>query len=366
MNSQTKAVFQTLPVTSRNRSDITGMLLFLACLSAWLLTLSAIALSPVSLSWIAAILNGISISTLFIVGHDAAHGSLVHSRRMNRVIATVAFLPGLHPLSGWIRSHNQLHHAWTNLKGIDPGYAPFSLTEYQNLSPLRQFMERCYRSSLGFGLFYFIEVYCKSMLFPRRGDGPVNRGQFILDRVWVLMFLVAQCASFYWLSLAIGRAFPIAFTVYAVATPFFIFLWLTGFVTYQHHTNAAIPWFDRREEWSFFQNQVAGSTHIQFPQIFGPLLLDIHEHTAHHVDPLIPLYHLHESQCHLEAAYPDSVKIIGWTPSVWRKTLSCCQLYDYREHRWLDFGGNPTTGRLVANTAPWANSARCSDFANTQ
>ena len=356
MNSQIKAVMQAFPADSRDRSDVTGWLLFMGCVAGWLLTLSGILLLPLSVSWVAAILNGISIAMLFIVGHDAAHGSLVHSWLANRVIATLAFLPALHPLSGWIRSHNQLHHAWTNLKGVDPGYAPFSFDEYQKLSPARRLLERCYRSALGLGLFYFVEVYWKSMVFPRREHGPVNRGQFLLDRLWVAAFLATECALIYWAALVMERAYPVLFTVYAVAVPVGVFSWLSGFVTYQHHTNAAIPWFDRKEDWSFFQNQVAGSTHIQFPRVFNLLLMDIHEHTAHHADPRIPLYHLHESQLQLEAAYPESVKVIGWTPGVWWKTLNCCQLYDYREHRWLDFQGRPTTGRLVADVEPFDDS----------
>jgi omega-6 fatty acid desaturase (delta-12 desaturase) len=72
-------------------------------------------------------------------------------------------------------------------------------------------------------------------------------------------------------------------------------------------------------------------------------MLHIFDHAAHHVDPLIPLYQLEQSQQALENKYPQSIKIINWNLRVYWNTLSCCKLYDYREHRWLDYRGNPTT-----------------------
>ena len=32
-----------------------------------------------------------------------------------------------------------------------------------------------------------------------------------------------------------------------------------------------------------------------------------------------------------------------FTPAYLRDTLACCKLYDYREHRWLDFAGRATS-----------------------
>src|ERR1017187_5914764 len=64
-------------------------------------------------------LLGLFITRLFIVGHDAAHGSLTGHRLPDAIIARIDFLPSLHPCSLWQVGHNRVHHAFTNLKGID-------------------------------------------------------------------------------------------------------------------------------------------------------------------------------------------------------------------------------------------------------
>ncbi len=350
MDTQIRCLFNTLPARRRERSLWRGIVLFVCCGSIWLLSLAGVVLSPLWIFPVAVLANGITMSMLFIVGHDACHGSLVPALRLNRMIGTLAFLPSLHPFSGWKRSHNGMHHVWTNLKGEDPGYPPFSLDEFRRLTPLRRLLERFYRSWAGIGFFYFAEVYWKCLLFPRCDRQPPQRREFLLDRILITAYLLLEIVSIYRVSLAVDRSHPLLFTICAVVAPYCFFLWLMAFVTYQHHTNPEIPWFDQKSEWSYFQTQVAGTTHVAFPPVFDFIFLHILDHSAHHVDPLIPLYHLDQSQVALEQAYPGSVKIIGWGPSVLWNTLSCCKLYDYRQHRWLDFNGHPTTPSLIVTS----------------
>lgn len=352
MNPEIKAVRSKMPCHSRDRSNSKAIVLLLMSITAWAATALMIFYLPLPLSWIGILAHGIAIAMLFVVGHDAAHGNLVTSHPVNRVIATLAFLPSLHPYSSWARSHNIKHHGWTNLKGEDPAYAPYSLEEYQQLSPGKRLLVRFHRTWLGLGVLYFNELYCKHMMFPKQSHLPADRRAFRWEQLAVGTFLAIQLAAAYGLSILTDRPFPVLFTVYAGLCPFFVFLWLIGFITFQHHTNPEIPWFDQKHEWSFFQCQVAGTTHVQFPRIFDVVFLNILEHSAHHVDPLVPLYHLQTSQKALEAAFPGTIKIIGWNPNVLWTSLSRCKLYDYRAHRWLDFNGNPTTPRIMVNQIP--------------
>ena len=57
------------------------------------------------------VLSALVISGLFVIGHDAAHGSLFASKRMNRVVGTIAMLPSWHVYEGWVLGHNRIHHA---------------------------------------------------------------------------------------------------------------------------------------------------------------------------------------------------------------------------------------------------------------
>ena len=97
MDAQIRCLFNTLPEKRRERSTLLGITLFAFCTTIWALTLAAVVLSPLWLSILASFANAVTLAMLFIVGHDAGHGSLVSSLRMNRVIGTLAFLPSLHP-----------------------------------------------------------------------------------------------------------------------------------------------------------------------------------------------------------------------------------------------------------------------------
>src|SRR5277367_3843717 len=78
-------------------------------------------------------LLGVITTRLFIIGHDAAHGALARSRFLNAFIGRLALLPSLHPFSLWVVGHNRVHHSFTNLKGRDFIWIPFSPAEYRKL-----------------------------------------------------------------------------------------------------------------------------------------------------------------------------------------------------------------------------------------
>ena len=64
------------------------------------------------------ILLGLSISFLFVIGHDACHDSLTPSHRLNQWLGRLCFMPTLHPFVCWELGHNRLHHGTTNLRGV--------------------------------------------------------------------------------------------------------------------------------------------------------------------------------------------------------------------------------------------------------
>ena len=66
------------------------------------------------------------IARLFVIGHDACHGSYTPNKTLNKWIGRIAFLPSLTPYSLWEIGHNLAHHGFTNLKGRDYVWTPFS------------------------------------------------------------------------------------------------------------------------------------------------------------------------------------------------------------------------------------------------
>jgi len=304
-------------------------------------------------------LNGMTIGMLFLIGHDACHQSLTPVGWLNRVLGRITFLPALHPYTGWELSHNGLHHSFTNLKGRDPGYAPFSKDEFDRLPRWRRALERLYRTWIGLAFFYMIQNWLKLEMFPTSEHRARMRGDrlYQFDRVCVLIYAAVGITASAWLGVAVrspgDSAMWAALGHVAVAwvLPFLIWNGFIAFITYQQHTHPRVRWFDNEDEWSFYETQVRGTVHIEFPSWLRLLLHNINEHTAHHINPRVPLYELKDAQDEVRRILEEDVIVLIWTPWMTRDTLRRCKLYDYRNHQWLDFAGRPTGECLRAAEA---------------
>ena len=82
---------------------------------------------------------------------------------------------------------------------------------------------------------------------------------------------------------------------------------------------------------------------MQLPWFLEWVMAHIMQHTAHHVDPKIPLYRLPQSQRCLEQVYPQEIVVESWSIRGLIRTMARCKLYDYENHRWMNFDGRPTT-----------------------
>lgn len=67
------------------------------------------------------------------------------------------------------------------------------------------------------------------------------------------------------------------------------------------------------------------------------------EHTAHHLDPSVPFYHLEHAQQHIDKNHPDDIVSEELTLSSFLRTIAICKLYNYETHQYVDYEGNPTT-----------------------
>ena len=80
------------------------------------------------------LLTGLSISALFVLGHDAAHGALFRSKRLSYLLGQLAMLPGLHLYAAWVFGHNRIHHGHTVRQDMDYVWHPLLPEEYEALS----------------------------------------------------------------------------------------------------------------------------------------------------------------------------------------------------------------------------------------
>jgi acyl-lipid omega-6 desaturase (Delta-12 desaturase) len=287
---------------------------------------------------------GVAVAMLFALAHDAAHGSLAESRFMNRLLATVCFLPSWYPFTPWIRGHNHLHHGWTNVAECDYSWRPVSPAQYAAMPRWRRAVEHLYRSWWGLWVHSIFEIWWKHMAMPRDDDRRyLNRRHLDADRLLVFCCVAAFAAICWlvaprWSTVAGGPALNGATVVALVVVgPWWVFHVMFSVVTFLHHTHPRVPWFRTRQESNFFAGQVQATVHVELPKWLELLLHNITVHSAHHVDPRVPFRNLPNAQRRLEHAFTRDIIVERWSLASFIAVTRHCKLYDYDAHQWRSF-----------------------------
>ena len=284
------------------------------------------------------LLAGLAVSGLFVIGHDAAHGALVDSKRLNAAIARVSMLPSLHAVEGWKFGHNRVHHGHTLRQGLDFVWHPLTVDEYRQLGPLAKLRHRVEWGPAGSGLYYLREVWWNKMWRfapPDRWRRSMRRDQGL-----VAVFAVGTLAVFVATS---GVAGLWLFTK-VVVVPFLLFCQTIGWVVYIHHIAPDIRWWPRRQ-WNKFHGQVEGTTIFWASPAWEFFFHWIMVHIPHHVDMRIPCYRLPEAARAIAAAYPDDVHEKRlYQNGFWRST-KVCKLYDFEAGAWVPYPADDRAAR---------------------
>ncbi|MBY4895715.1 fatty acid desaturase [Cupriavidus sp. AU9028] len=326
-----------------HRSTPLALALFALDVAAFAGTLAALVWVESALAKLAlGVLTGLLIARLFIIGHDACHQSLTPRRRLNKWLGRIAFLPSLTPYSLWEVGHNVVHHGYTNLKGFDFVWAPYSKAEFEALPRWRRALERLYRNGLGAGLYYLIEIWWLKLFFPSRRQMATRRPIFLADCLLCAVFALAWIGGLAWAAIASGQSVWLMLLA-GFALPFLVWNAAVGFVLYVHHTHAEVAWYASKAMWARAQPIVSTTVHLRFRHGVGTLLHHIMEHTAHHVDMSVPLYRLKRAQAMLEHALPGRIVVQNFSWRWYFDTARRCKLYDFEALCWTDFRGRPTT-----------------------
>jgi omega-6 fatty acid desaturase (delta-12 desaturase) len=333
------------PVDPRSLSK--GLSILTVHVALYLATLiGAVAPLPTSANVGFAIANGVFIALLFIIGHDAGHGSFVPSRNLNAWISRVAFVPCVHAASLWRVIHNKLHHGRTNLKGVDSVWAPMSTDEYSNALPLRRGLERIYRGPLGPLIYYYLEFWIHRVLLP---IAPEVRGEwkrhlpdslFAIGGFLVTLIAIGVSGRAFnperplWLVLAVGWVLPFA-----------VWNYLMAFTIYLNHTHPSIPWFRDEASWKRHRGVQADTASVVMPINIAPLYTKVMSHTAHHVRPSVPVYALAQAEAELKVHEHGLLEYrLGLRQ--YRSIYRACKLFDFERMCWTDFSGKPTAWPL--------------------
>lgn len=330
------------------KSDLKAVLIFAGQLLIYIACLfGAIANSSIVANIIFSLYLSLVIGQLFIIGHDACHQSLAKSSFLNKVVGRAVFLFALHSYTLWHLEHNIKHHGYTNIKGREPSWTPMTKKEFDQQTKIRQWLERFYRSAFGVGVYYINEMWLKNHISPTSSDSRSEWRKHILDTLLVLTFAIIQPLTIIYIGnfLSSNKSL-LEVLLLGWLIPFLSWNWIMGFVIYVQHTHPKIPWFEADERLPFNQAQTHVAPHIIFPEPLNTLLYNIMEHTAHHLQPSIPMYSLHQAQRQLEDVHGKDLVIYRWTLTEYFQITRICKLYDFERKCWTDFDGNPTSASI--------------------
>lgn len=279
---------------------------------------------------------GLGVAGLFVLGHDASHGSLTGSTRANRTLARLCMVPSAHVEAAWDLGHNRIHHGFTTRQGFDFVWHPLTVDEYRHLGRLARLRHRLEWSWAGAGAYFLRTVWWQKMM-RFRPDGR-RRAAILRDKAFLALALgtvVGAVAVAGWLSA--GPAGAVWLPVKLLVVPFLVFIQVIGWTVYVHHVGPDIRWWPRRE-WDKFKGQMESTTILRMPALLDRLWFHhIFVHVPHHVDPRIPFHQLPRAAAAIAAAYPDVVREGRFSLRGYLRATRVCKLYDFASGTWLPY-----------------------------
>ena len=272
-----------------------GLLLFVHLSPAW------VVVCTVSL--------GLAVTANFtVVHHTALHQALVRSRRVNWAIAYLA-APLAISSRWWTAKHNEGHHAFTNVEGLDGDVSQGSIVRLHSLQPLRRWHR--YQHLYVWALYPFVGAAMalngdrQFILFGRLKGRKVRDANAVRTLV-----LTVEKFGMLPVFLALGFAFHPAYGVLAVLAGVFLVAGtaLAAILAPTHYVEEVeFPVPDGgaiASEWAV--TQVLGAANVR---LGNPLLRwyfgGLNQHIEHHLFPRIAHVHLRSIAPGIKATCED-------------------------------------------------------------
>jgi omega-6 fatty acid desaturase (delta-12 desaturase) len=282
------------------------------------------------------VLAGLGVSGLFVVAHDASHGSLFAGAGVNRLVARLCMIPSAHVEAAWNIGHNRIHHGYTTRQGMDFVWHPLTPEQYLALGRAARLRHRVEWSCAGAGLYFARSVWWDKMMrfrAPERHRAAVRRDRIVLAAGFGAV-TVAAVAFGWWTS---GAAGAVWMPVKLLVVPLLLFLQIIGWTVYVHHVDPDIRWWPRAE-WTQARAQLQSTTLLRAPAVLDWLWFHrIFVHVPHHVDPRVPFHHLRRAADAIVAAYPARVRESRLSMRAYVRATRQCKLYDFGAGRWLRY-----------------------------
>lgn len=316
------------------KNNLTALRLFITDYSLFFLGQYLVIVMPFLFKPFGSAISAVAIMRLFLLGHDAVHNSLTDSKKLNKWLGILVFLPSMIPYKAWGFTHNMVHHGFTNLVSKKDSWHPISPITYQELSEFEKFCYRIYRSKWGSGFYYAREIWWKNLYFP---SDKVIRKKSFFDSFVVSVFLGLWLIGLSFFASIVSQSL-VVILCFGFLLPFGIWNVVAGFLFYLNHTHPKVAWYQDQSEWANSAPYITVTPYVHLPQWIGTILHSFTEHLAHHLDMNIPCYNLRLAQCRLMEELPEEAMVIQ--DFSWSWYLECtrvCKLYDFEKHEWVGF-----------------------------
>lgn len=257
---------------------IAGLYAILAQTSVWYI------------EWPIIFLIGTMLWSLFVLGHDAGHGSFSSDRTVNTIVGILVHGAILVPYRGWQRSH-ALHHMKTGHFHQEEVFRPARKGEDTF------FRKLIFRSGIfliiGWPM-YKIGIRNLTTYKPITGSHYLPQSDLYTKSVRVSWYFgLLSLFGFLALYISLGTVFGWGFFAKYILAPYLIYgAWLT-FVTYMQHVSPEVPVYDDKD-WTRLKGALAS-----VDRDYGPFNWLTHNignlHVIHHIFPTIPHYRLREA-----------------------------------------------------------------------
>jgi len=260
---------------------------------------------------------------MFIIFHDAGHGSFFKSNRWNNFIGQFTGILLFTPYFAWRHSH-AVHHATSgdlDRRGIGDIWT-LTVKEYNELPLLTRIGYRLYRNPF---VIFIIGPTLDFLVLQRFGSFNAVTDPRARNSV--------RNTNLALLGIVILMSLTIGFEAYLlVQLPIVVFTTSVGvFLFYVQHQYENVYW-ERHDEWDYASAALYGSSFFKMPRILQWFSGNIGFHHIHHLSPRIPNYQL-------EACHNDNPLFQEIEPLTVRTSLKSLRirLWDEDHHKVVGY-----------------------------
>ena len=221
----------------------------------------------------------------FIIMHDAGHGTLFRSRRMNGLIGHLTGILAMTPLRDWAHNH-AMHHAGSGDldRRTNTDIQTITVSEYRSLSRKERLFYRLYRNPLVLLTIGSVWTFVLNQRVPRKISKAKGRSSLLITNVGVAATVAAML-------LFAGWRYLVLVYLPMIGLAGLIGVWLF----YMQHQFEDVYW-RRHKDWGFVEAAMGGASYLRLPAVLQWFTGNIGFHHIHHLDPRIPYYYLPRCQ----------------------------------------------------------------------